>query len=439
MINNQKSLSEVFKELEATKNRQLEEYKNIKRNQEQASFIFQVKHRTRMDNIRLIVIVLLFLLIVSMFSSNYIFAKDLETDEARSAIGTYEENKEITDVYKIISENISVSYQKEIFDREEEIEFETEYVENKDLPKDENIVLQEGILGMKTVTYVRSYENNEVTEENAIGSIVVQEPQKMIVEVGTSEILKKYNIHIGDNLFVSQDIDLRKEANSEAESILTVPMYYDVKTIEVIEDSWLKVKYNNEEGYIYCDYLTSEALTPGIAETSRKKKILDKVDFNMNLNEPSGLLESDFEKVFANHTKDKNNVFKENYKAFKKVEDKYKVNGVFIASIAIHESNWGNSNISLQKKNLFGFGAYDSSPYDSAVTFDTYEEGIDRVAKWLAVNYLNPSGTVLNSGETASGRYYNGANVSGVNTRYASDTGWASKVFETMKSIYNSI
>ena len=46
----------------------------------------------------------------------------------------------------------------------------------------------------------------------------------------------------------------------------------------------------------------------------------------MNLNEPSGLLESDFEKVFVSNSKDINNVFKENYKVFKEVEEKYGIN-----------------------------------------------------------------------------------------------------------------
>ena len=57
--------------------------------------------------------------------------------------------------------------------------------------------------------------------------------------------------------------------------------------------------------------------------------------------------------------------------------------------MAIHESGWGSSKIAKDKKNLFGFGAYDRSPYDSAVTFATYEEGIETVAKYLVKNYIN--------------------------------------------------
>ena len=136
---------------------------------------------------------------------------------------------------------------------------------------------------------------------------------------------------------------------------------------------------------------------------------------------------------------DTNNVFKENYKAFYDAEQKYGINGVFLLSIAIHESNWGRSLIATNKFNLFGFGAYDSSPYESAVTFESYANGIDTVACWLASKYLNSAGTVLNSGDVASGTYFNGPTVSGVNTRYASDTEWANKVYNTMKNIYSAL
>lgn len=122
----------------------------------------------------------------------------------------------------------------------------------------------------------------------------------------------------------------------------------------------------------------------------------------MELNTPSGLLPSDYERILGNQPSDTNNVFKENYRAFYDAEQKYGINGVFLASIAIHESGWGKSSIAVQKHNLFGFGAYDNSPFESAVTFATYSDGIDVVASWLASNYLNTAGTLLKTGEIAS-------------------------------------
>lgn len=404
--NNQKSLSEVFKELERNKESQVNTYKNNQKEKQETSFMFHVKHRTKKDNVLLVLIVLIILFIFSLFSRNYIFAVNID-DSPKNAIGTFEKNEDPKDVYEIISRNISNKEQKEIFDQEESIDFETEYFLNKDVPDGETKILQEGILGNKIVTYVRSYENNTMLEQNSIGERILLEPQKQIIEVGTSKVLKLYNIHIGDNLYLAEDIGLKKDPDLNSEDLLIIPKYYDVKALEVIDELWIKVSYNNENtGYIKTDYLTSETLTPGIDEICRKAKILNKVDINMELNEPSGLILSDYEKILSNQPNDTNDVFKNNYKAFYDAEQKYGINGIFLTSIAIHESGWGKSSIALNKRNLFGFGAYDSSPFESAITFEEYSEGVDEVASWLISNYLNPVGTVLKTGEVASRKIF---------------------------------
>ena len=404
--NNQKSLSEVFKELERNKESQVNTYKNNQKEKQETSFMFHVKHRTKKDNVLLVLIVLIILFIFSLFSRNYIFAVNID-DSPKNAIGTFEKNENPKDVYEIISRNISNKEQKEIFDQEESIDFETEYFLNKDVPDGETKILQEGILGNKIVTYVRSYENNTMLEQNSIGERILLEPQKQIIEVGTSKVLKLYNIHIGDNLYLAEDIGLKKDPDLNSEDLLIVPKYYDVKALEVIDELWIKVSYNNENtGYIKTDYLTSETLTPGIDEICRKAKILNKVDINMELNEPSGLILSDYEKILSNQPNDTNDVFKNNYKAFYDAEQKYGINGIFLTSIAIHESGWGKSSIASNKRNLFGFGAYDSSPFESAITFEEYSEGVDEVASWLISNYLNPVGTVLKTGEVASRKIF---------------------------------
>ena len=61
------------------------------------------------------------------------------------------------------------------------------------------------------------------------------------------------------------------------------------------------------------------------------------------------------------------------------------------------------------------------------------------VAKSLVKYYLNPSGTKIYDGETAAGWYYNGPTLSGVNTRYASDQDWHTKVFNYMQTLYNRL
>ena len=146
-----------------------------------------------------------------------------------------------------------------------------------------------------------------------------------------------------------------------------------------------------------------------------------------------------FEKIFENEKKDKKGTFKENAKYFYYVEKVYGINGVFVAAVGIHESGWGTSRIATNKKNLFGYGAYDMNAYASAYEYNGYAAGIDMIARVLMKNYLHPKGTTIYNGEIATGKYYNGNTVSGVNKKYATDTNWANSVYTWMKYLYNRL
>jgi beta-N-acetylglucosaminidase len=103
--------------------------------------------------------------------------------------------------------------------------------------------------------------------------------------------------------------------------------------------------------------------------------------------------------------------------AFVKAENEHGVNAWFLTAIATHESGNGTSRIAQDKNNLFGFQAYDATPYASARSFATAADGIDYVASYLSKAYLTPGGA-----------YYNGTSVDAVGKRYATDTGWADAV-----------
>ena len=159
----------------------------------------------------------------------------------------------------------------------------------------------------------------------------------------------------------------------------------------------------------------------------------------MELNKPSGLIKDDFIKILSNNSQDVNKIFENNAELFYEIEQKYNVNGVLLAAMGIHESGWGTSKIANDKKNLFGYGAYDSSPYASAFTFESYEEGIELLAKVLSKYYLNEAGTPIYDEEKAVASFYNGPTLSGINVRYASDPEWAQKVFNKMKRLYEKL
>ena len=112
---------------------------------------------------------------------------------------------------------------------------------------------------------------------------------------------------------------------------------------------------------------------------------------------------------------------------------------MFVAALGIHESAWGTSKIALNKNNLFGYGAYDSNPYNGAYQFDNYAESIDLLARVMVKYYLNPKGTSIYGGEKAVGTYYNGATLNGVNTRYAKDKNWGNAIFSHIKYLYGKM
>ncbi len=114
-------------------------------------------------------------------------------------------------------------------------------------------------------------------------------------------------------------------------------------------------------------------------------------------------------------------------KSFKKAEQKSGVNAYALAAIALHESGFGQSKIAKQKHNLFGFQAYDNSPYKSAKSFDSYEQGIFHVADYLKKNYLS-----------VDGKYYNGTTLNAIGKNYATDPKWSQKVEAIMKALMAS-
>ena len=147
----------------------------------------------------------------------------------------------------------------------------------------------------------------------------------------------------------------------------------------------------------------------------------------------------DFKKILSNNPKDVNKIFESNAEVFYNLEQKYRINGLFIAALGIHESAWGTSAISRDKLNLFGYGAYDDTPYESAVTFSSYAEGIETVTRSLIKNYLNVAGTEIYDGEIAKGKYYNGTTIASINVKYATDENWANAIYNIMEGLYEKL
>lgn len=354
-------------------------------------------------------------------------------------ISEYELNRHSLNMQNIISENADMDRVKEQVIEERDVEFETTYNNTPTLPKGEEVIKQEGVLGKDKVTAVKTYENGNFVEEIILAKEKLADPTPKIIDLGTSEFLSKHHVHIGDIMYFVDNANLKESADANSKDIAEVKKCIDVKLLELPSEEWCKVSFDGIEGYIKTSNLTSSYTTPNIVEKNRIQRILLKVNINMELNKVSGLTLNDYKKIFTGLPNDTNKIFQDNYQVFYNMEKKYNINGLFLASMAIHESGWGTSQIANDKKNLFGYGSYDNTPYESSFEFTDYSEGIETVAKSLVKYYLNPSGTKIYDGETAAGWYYNGPTLSGVNTRYASDQDWHTKVYNYMELLYNRL
>ena len=159
---------------------------------------------------------------------------------------------------------------------------------------------------------------------------------------------------------------------------------------------------------------------------------------DISLNKPSGFSLEQFKKALTDSS-DKNKIFENNAQYFYYIEDEYSINGLFVAAIGIHESGWGTSKLAKNKYNLFGYGAYDSNPYNGAYSFESYSESIDLIARVLVKYYINPPGTKIYDGQAASGKYYSGNTISAVNKKYATDTNWGNCIYKYMNYLYEKI
>ena len=255
----------------------------------------------------------------------------------------------------------------------------------------------------------------------------------------------KYELKEEDVVYSTPaSLPIYQEADFESEKILTIQKGTEVKVLKVYDNGWSYIYSSYRNGYVLSEALSN--INPIKKEQDgndalelSKEELLSRLSFDMNVGEPSGLSLEQFRMILSENSKDKNGILEDNADYFYYAEQEYGINGVFLASIAIHESGWGTSRIALDKNNLFGYQAYDDSPYDSAKQFETYEEGIDLVARVLIKYYLNSKGTSIYGGDVADGRFYSGTTIQSVNKHYATDPNWANGVYGIMKELYNNL
>ncbi|WP_339251857.1 S-layer homology domain-containing protein [Sporosarcina sp. FSL W8-0480] len=105
----------------------------------------------------------------------------------------------------------------------------------------------------------------------------------------------------------------------------------------------------------------------------------------------------------------------------KEMEEYYRVNGLFILSAAMHESDFGMSKNAFEKNNLFGIRVFDSTP-EAGEKYATPERSIEAfVLEYANKNYGIP-------GRPYAKGAVPGNKTVGFNVHYASDPTWGAKI-----------
>ena len=144
------------------------------------------------------------------------------TQRDKVALNKFEPNNNPLDMIAIISDNMSELTTKEILVQEIEVAYNTEVIETNLLPKD---------------------------EENVINEYRKTEPIVKKVEIGTSEFLAEYGLHIGDNVYTKVDTNMHAQADGESATIAIVYQYIDLK-LEGENEEWCRVSIGGIDGYI---------------------------------------------------------------------------------------------------------------------------------------------------------------------------------------------
>lgn len=369
------------------------------------------------------------------FINNEVLAKETSaeiTDTSDVAISTAEK----VDLDNIIKNNTKNMQKEEYIKEETTLEYITKYQQNTNLAKGKIQVIQEGREGIQEITKKRIYENGELKEEKQVSSKVTKASVNKIVEIGAGSKISNYKIQKGDTVYITSDrANIMLEPDENSEKLTTLSKQTNLKVLEVKND-WYKINTQGTAGYVKIENTGYDEKED--VQENKTTNSVTKLDFNMALNKPSGLTLEQFKKVLKD-SKDTNKIFEKNAEYFYYIEKQYNINGIFVASVGIHESAWGTSKIALAKHNLFGYGAYDSNPYNGAYQFTDYSEAIDLIARVFVKYYINPKGTSIYGGEKAVGTYYVQPTLSGVNTKYATDKNWANGVYSHMKYLYNKL
>lgn len=153
------------------------------------------------------------------FPINKSYAKETDVNPEEIRISNANE----IDIDEIINENSDSGKTIQITQKEEELEYLTEYRTNKDIPKGISYVIQEGRQGTQNITIKSTYKDGELLSEEQIGADVVKASCNKIIEIGGASDTSNYKAKIGDVVYVTSDeLGLMESETEDSRRITTL-------------------------------------------------------------------------------------------------------------------------------------------------------------------------------------------------------------------------
>ena len=143
------------------------------------------------------IIILLLLIIYIIYN---IYSNKIVSYASNDNVDIQISNAQKVDVENIIKQK-QQSSKEEILVEEIDLEYITEYKNNKELPKGTIQVAQEGRSGLQQVTIKRTIQPDGEIKEEQINSIIIKSAVNKIVEIGTSTNTYSTKITKGNNAY----------------------------------------------------------------------------------------------------------------------------------------------------------------------------------------------------------------------------------------------
>lgn len=233
---------------------------------------------------------------------------------------------------------------------------------------------------------------------------------------------------------------VRQQPDMSAQSVGTIAQGMFIIPTHETSNKWYKVSYQGVVGYVQAEDVVEVKTGAPLNGSRNSYQFID-------LRTPSSVTAQQINSYIQNYVNatKKQSVLLGKGQVFIDAGNKYGVNPLFLAAHAIHESAFGTSKLALTKYNLFGFGAYDATPFVGAYRFASVDQCIYYIAQQLKATYLNPKdyrfqGPYLGfRTNTLSGVRIN-TSSEGMNFYYASDPYWGTKIAKHMSNMlaYNS-